>query len=717
VSNCIDRLMSPFGTPYEVKKAKRIQYCKARSWEGKTMNNASAVVRRYWKQLLLLNGFLVTATAFNAIYSARTWQANAQLILPDTSTNLNANLGTLGELREQGVAFTNELSPLKVQASIITSNDVISSVWESDPEREKFTSLESYRKLFRAKPIDQATTIQVEVTGSQPELAQERVEKLISSYQKRLNELRQGTSAARQRFSQDQLTQAERDLARAKDELAAFQRATGLVNSEEQAKNLDASINTLVAIQAQIAAQGQAAQTRTGTLATRLNLSPAQAINSLKLSQNKEYQSLRTELTEVEAELATRRGTFTDRDPQVAALLAQREELRAAISQQISALVPTTEGLDLSFGGNSSRDGTVDLITQLIQAESDGRSYQQQANQIQQRIDQLKGSLSTIAVQQSKLLDLQRRYEIAEGLYKGLVAQLGQTRLTAFDSYPNVQVLDQPSVNPKPISPRLSFILLGGLLSSLLGSVALVSFMESRNPFLKPKDIENSELPVLVRIPQMKQTAKALAESGLTEVEFQRLASKISLMQLSNRRLLVSSSINGEGKTTVALVLAMALVELGFRVLLVDTDFYKAELSQRLGYSLSSEVGCLSNPVPVRSRLDLLPAAKGTQQKALEFVGRGQFEQHLDAIQANGNYDYVIVDSAPIGLTSETTLIAKAIQNVLMIVRLGVSDRQMVQEAMEQLIRQETHVIGLAVNGVEQRETYRYELSRSQSSS
>lgn len=678
------------------------------------MNNASAIVRRYWKPVLLLNGLVVAATAYNAVYAARTWQANAQLILPDTTTNLNASLGTLGELREQGVAFTNELSPLKVQASIITSNDVIRSVWESDPEREKFANLDSYRKLFRARPIDQATAIQVEVTASEPELAKQRVEKLISSYQKRLNELRQGTSSARQQFGQTQLAQAERELTKARNELSAFRQATGLVNSEEQANNLDSSINTLVALQAQIAAQGEAAQTRTSALSTRLNLSPTKAIDSLRLSQNKEYQSLRTKLTEVEAELASRRGTFTDRDPQVADLLAQRDQIRSEMNQRIAAVVPTTAGLDLSFGGNPSRDGTVDLITQLIQAETDGRSYQQQANQIQQRINQLKTSLSTIAGQQAKLLDLQRRYDIAEGLYKGLVAQLGQTRLTAFDSYPNVQVLDEPSVDTKPISPRLSLMLLGGILSAVLGSAALVSFMESRNPYLKPRDIANSELPVLVRIPQMGSTAKALAESGLTEVEFQRLASKISLMQLSNRRLLVSSSINGEGKTTVALILSMALVELGFRVLLIDADFHKADLSERLGYSLASEVGCLSNPVPVRARLDLLPAAKGTQQKALEFIARGQFERHLNAVQKSGSYDYVIVDSPPIGLTSETALIAKAIQNVLMIVRLEVSDRQMVQEALDQLVRQEAHVIGLAVNGVEQRETYRYELSRSQ---
>jgi Mrp family chromosome partitioning ATPase len=100
--------------------------------------------------------------------------------------------------------------------------------------------------------------------------------------------------------------------------------------------------------------------------------------------------------------------------------------------------------------------------------------------------------------------------------------------------------------------------------------------------------------------------------------------------------------------------------------------------------------------------------------KAIKFLARGQFEQHLNTIQAKGGYDYVIVDSAPVGLTSETALMAKAIRNVLLVVRLGISDRPMVQETVEQLIRHDSEIIGLAVNGAEQRlEGYGYKQSSS----
>ncbi len=673
------------------------------------MSKAIALIQRYWRPLLTLNGFLIVVTVCSALFSPRVWTANTQLILPDTTTNLDASLGTLGELKDQGIAFTNELSPLKVQASIITSDDVIRPIWQADPERDKFKELISYKKLFKVKAVDQATTIQVEVKGSHLELAKQRAEQLVKSYEQRLNDLRRGTSDTREHFTQDQLTQAEHNLANAKNALAAYRQATGLVDSDEQIKKLVGSIQDLVTAQAQAASQSQAAFARTQTLAQRLGLTPTTAFESLKLSQNKEYQSMRQKLTEVETALAANKGVFTADSPQLQSLLVQQRELQMALRQRLIAVLPNPQGVDASFGGNPSRDGSVDLITQLIQAESDSQSLRQQADQLQRQISVLRSSLAAISTQQTELLDLQRQYDIAEGLYKGIVAQLEQAKITAFNSYPNVQVLDQPSVAPKPTSPKNSLIALGWLLASIFGSAALVSFLESQNPLLKPKDIQAIEFPVLVRIPQFKEAARALTGTGVTEIEFQRLASAVSLMPLPNRRVLVSSSIAREGKTTVALGLAMALVDLGFRVLVVDGDFHKAELSRRLGYTLTAEVGTSPEPVAISARLDLLPAVLDLHGKVVEFIARGQFERRLDAVQTAGNYDYVIIDSAPVSATSETALMAKAIRNVLLVIRLGVSDRSMLQEALDQLMRHSAQIIGLSVNGVEQRsEGYSY---------
>ncbi|KST63679.1 hypothetical protein BC008_15100 [Mastigocoleus testarum BC008] len=675
----------------------------------------SAIIQRLWLPLLGLNGVIVGSVIMIATFSQKTWTANAQLILPDTTTNLDASLGTLGQLKEQGVAFTNELNPLKVLTSIITSDDAIRPVLLSDPEKDKFRSLSSYKKLFKVKPTDQSTNIQLQVTASEPELAKQRAKRLIESYQERLNELRQGTANAREQFTQRQLKDAERNLQLVKSKLAQFKKSTGFVSDEEQTKNLVTAINTLRTTQTDVLAQAKATATRSQELSRTLGMAPQQAINSLRLSENKEYQALRQKLTEVNTEIAVNRGTLTEEHPTVRALLQQRQKLLMALNRQLNAVVPSADGIDANFGGNNFKDATIELIAQLIQVESESKGLQQQVLIIQNKLERLQTELKNISTLQAQLLDLQRQYDIAEGVYKGIVAQLEQSKIAAFNAYPNLQVLDQPTVDPKPTSPKKSLIAIGGILTSVFASLALILFSESRNPLLKQKDLQDIELPLLARIPIFKSAPLGLTMESDAQIPFQRLASTISLMSLENHRLMVTSSTAGEGKTTVTLGLAKALMVLGFRVLMVDGDFRKAKLSRQFGHVMHPQSNDLPQPMQISPGLDILPTAPNQNNKVMEFVARGGFEKYLNTIQTNGNYDYVIVDTAPVTSTSETALMAKVIANVLPVIRLGISDRYMVQETIEQLMRHNANIIGLALNGIEQRsEGYIYKHDSSQ---
>lgn len=475
------------------------------------------------------------------------------------------------------------------------------------------------------------------------------------------------------------------------------------MSSEEQTENLVEAIKASRMEKTQIAAQAQAAKIRANVLAKRLGTTPSQAMKSLRLSQNKEYQTLRQKLSEIETEIAVAQGDFTGDHPTVRSLREKREQLLTALYKQRTAVVPNAEGIDTSFGGNNFKDTTVEIIAQLVQTDAESNALQKQATQLQNEVDNLQSQLTKVSTQQAELSDLQRRYDIAEGVYKGIVAQLEQTKISAFNAYPNVQVLDQPRVNPKPISPKLSLIALGAIASSILGTIALISFLESRNPLLKPKDLQEIELPILARIPAFNSATLGLTLESATAIGFQRLASTISLMSLTNRRLMVTSSTTKEGKTTMTLGLAAALCFLGFRVLMVDADFHQARLSHYFGYVLPQETTALPTPVQINSRWDLLPAMQISNGKAMEFVALGGFEKHLDTIQKTGNYDYVIVDSAPIASTGEAALMASAIANVLLVIRLGLSDRYMVQETLEQLTRHHGQIIGLVINGVEER--------------
>ena len=668
------------------------------------MNKIVGIAIRHWQPLLGLNLFIAGAAILTAVATPRVWTATAQLILPDTNSHLDANLGTLGSLSNGNPAFSStQVNPLKVQASILTSDTLLEQTRNSDPEKNKFPRLVAYSKLFKISPQEQSTSIGLFVSGSSPEVARQRAISLIQAYQERLNELRLEDSKSREHFNQKRLDQARQKLSQEQIALSQFQKSSGLLNIAEQTKGVVSDINNLTTAQAQAQAQAQATKNRARALSARLGLVPEKAIRSLSLSENQDYQFVQRKLVELDATLAQVQTVYSNTHPKVRSLLTQRHTLQRQLQQYIDQ-VGAGKQVDTTIASGNQGQVRASLVQQLVLAESEASGQQQQADQLQLQIEKLNTVLRTIPANQARLQELQRQYDVAEGVYKGLVAQVNQANIDAFNAYPNIQVLDAPKVDQKPSSPKSTLIVLNALLASILGSIALVLLLERRRPMLNPTDLQAIKFPIVMRIPRLRRYNTGLAlGTEETEVEFQRLASAVSLQSLQDRRLLVTSAVMGEGKTTVTLGLARALTDLGFRVLLVDGDLRRASLSQTLGYDRKPLSP--NQAVQIQPGLDLLPT-QPREGKIVELVTQGRFEEGVAAAQSTGSYDYVVIDSAPVNLTSETSLMAAVIPNVLFVVRPGTSDRASVNDSLDHLAQHQAQIIGLVVNDVETNSSY-----------
>jgi len=661
------------------------------------MNRIAKIAIRHWKLLLVWNVLVLGITAVNIKITPKVWNSQAQLILPNVTSDSNADLGKLGSFRDEGVLFSQQINPLNILSSIATSDHVIESVWEKDPEKEEFSRLSNYKKLFEVSPEKESTVISLNVKGSSPQLAKQRANAIIMAFRDRLQELRIDEAQQRSQFMSREVKLAYDKLIRAQKSLSEFKQRTNLVNSEEQTKEIISAINTLNTEQAQATAQAQAAQARVRMLSARVALTPGAAVKSVRLKENKEYQLIRDKLTEIEVALVEARGKLTSNHPQVQDLGYQRRVLRNQLQKYIDNYQGVENGVDVAIGEN-----TASLAEQLVLAESQAIGMISKVQQLQPQIEKLRASLNSLPQKQAKLLELQRQYDIAEGVYNGVVSQVEKAKLSAFSAYPSVQVLARPMMDTKPAGPKLRLMVLGALLASGFGSAAIALFLENRNPLLSPKDIVQTNIPVLASIPYIKNMNGKLDSKLGGEIEFQRLASAVSLMQLEKGRLLVASATTGEGKTTTTLGLANALISLGFKVLLIDGDFRKSELSDSLGYQQQINWDSRFRQINIRPNLDLL-SVNITEDKIAEFVARGEFEQHLNYVQDNGNYDYVLVDSSPVTLTPEAALLAKVISKVLFVVRSTSSHRNYFCDSIEQLTRHKAEIAGFVVNGVETR--------------
>ncbi|MEB3293950.1 MAG: hypothetical protein VKJ24_12395 [Synechococcales bacterium] len=657
------------------------------------MNRSLTIARRHWKALVCWNLALVVLASFALAKSKPIWTAKTALVLSPNNRNLSANLGKLGNVTDGETFYSQQVDPLTVLSSILMSDDTMEKLRAIDPEKDRFTSLEAYKKLYKVTPQEESTIVSVSVTGKKPEIAQIRSDNLVKVYQQRLNQLRQDDASQRSGFMQKELEQSKQNLQQAQIALTRFKHSTGLINSEEQTKQMVSTIQTLTLTQADILAKAAAHQTQTNVLMTRLGMTPDQAIRTLRLNERQDYQYARQKLTETEVVLTKAEAFYQSDSPDIQYLRDERDRLQKQVAQYIQSANANAKGVNPATGNNLA-----ELIQQLILAESTAKASQQQSQQLQTRINQLTQQLQAFPPAQARLLELQRQYDIAEGVYNGLVAKVQETRVNTFSNYPSVQVLDQPKVDPQPGGSKKVPILMGVALASVFGTVALTLLLEGRNPLLSPFDVHHCEIPVLGNIPLFTPRWQDLTATLEPNLEFQRLASAVSLLPLKQQRLLITSPIAGEGKTTIALGLAQALISLGFRVLLVDADFKHRTLSQRLGILGSSTP--LGQPTTVRPNLDLL-VFNLVPTQIMEFIAQGTLEAQLTTIQQAHHYDYLLFDSPAVMTNSETALLSHVASNLLWVVRPGLSQRFAMRRAIAQLSRYPFDWSGMIINATE----------------
>lgn len=661
-----------------------------------------SVILRHWLPVALLNGVIMGVAAYNILTIQKSWTADAKLILPNTTRDLSLNLGEFGELQEgEGLIFSSQLDSKEILASIMTSTDAVRRAWELDPEHSLYPRLDVYKGLFDVEPDSDSTTISLVAEGKTPEVARERLGLFIEAFQRRLNELRADDVAQRNVLIEQELAEVEGNLDRAARSLVDFQEQTELVDSDEQTQELIETISALSLTQGQVVAEFQASSLRLDNLSNRLNQTPEQAILALQLSEDQGYQALEDKLSTLNVELLEAQTLFTNEHPQVAYLSAQRfnliEEQRAYILQSTAGL----PGVDTSVG-----EAFAALIQELVLAESETAALQQQALQLTTQLEQLNARLSRIPAAQVRLQALQREYDIAQEVYGSLIAQIEANRIYTFSTYPVVQVLDQPTANAIPSGPGRKPIAVGAFLAAVLGSAATLLFLESRNPLLTTADLQATSLLPLGKIPVFKKLRPGDFTLLASSLAFQQLATVVSKKLPTSETLMVGSAISGEGKTTVALGLALSLHQLGYRVLLVNgdicTDFpVDIQVSLPGGEDESdNSVSEFPSSITIMTYSGLEVAT--IQSKFLDKNGLSKFdafEKLLHLTKSTQKYDYILIDSPSLSTSNDANWFATKISAMMLVIRPGISHRIPFKESFEQLTKTQAQVLGVVVNG------------------
>lgn len=335
---------------------------------------------------------------------------------------------------------------------------------------------------------------------------------------------------------------------------------------------------------------------------------------------------------------------------------------------------------------------------------------------------------------------LNRTRENNQKLYGVVLERTTETNLAKLLRVTHVRVLDSALRPRAKVSPRMSKNVALGVFAGLLLGIA-AAFLKTRldQTVRSAAEVEAAGLTVLGILPQVDlEDAKAMAGtygskrrrrvaassndnpdlivhtrpmSAAAEC-LRSLRTNITFMSADRptSSLVVTSPSPREGKTTVAMNLAIAMAQSGHKVLLVDTDLRRPRIHRSL--DVSGAVGITSVLVGERT---LSEAAYETQVPGLDFLACGPIPPNpAELVQsakfsefvavAREQYDRLIFDSPPLGAVTDAAILARQLDGVVMVLRQGQTTRDSLRSALRQLRDVGARVVGGVINDINLRD-------------
>lgn len=318
---------------------------------------------------------------------------------------------------------------------------------------------------------------------------------------------------------------------------------------------------------------------------------------------------------------------------------------------------------------------------------------------------------------------LKREIENHQNLYNALTSKADEQSITEKAQNINVWVVEKAQLPEFPSKPNRKRNILLGIIMGLFGGVGMALFLEYLDNTVKtPDDIEERyNIPVLSTISKSKDKDKDLYKLILDEPSsaiaesFKSLRASIMLSSSDSppKTILVTSMAPKDGKTTIALNLAMAIAGSGSKVLIIDCDLRRPMLHQVFGLEnkkgLSTFIAGTSGIKIIREglpeNLSLITSGPIPPNPSELMISK----RLKDLVRAlKDKFDFVIFDTPPIISVSDTLIMSKIVDASLIVTRFGKTTYEMMNHGLKQMADIEAKVIGTVINAVDEKKSGYY---------
>lgn len=393
---------------------------------------------------------------------------------------------------------------------------------------------------------------------------------------------------------------------------------------------------------------------------------------------------------------------------------ADLQERMGANHPNVRAMADQKREVDRQIGGEMRR------VRDSLQR--DAQSAAARVTELKSQYDQLIGDVGRAGGAEAGIAimvrDVEARREIyVEQLKKVNILQTERRLLTG-----DARLVNHAELPERPWFPKkLPFIAIGTVLATVVGT-GLSMFRDQGDETLRATSHRGAlaGVPIMGFVPQVRRPRGAfprlmLGSASPLQESIRALFGRFVLVPgNAPKTLMVSSADTNEGKTFLALSIALFAASTGRRVLIVEADlrrptFHTAlDLQQRDGLSeyLRGEVTVRDIVVDYHG-LHMISAGKPSVDST-ELLSKRQLDDLLR--QAEGVYDLVVIDSPPVMLLMDAHVMARRVDGIVFCASFGRSRPSRVVQAIQDLERSGGHVLGVVVNGMRSGEMLDYDL-------
>ncbi len=667
--------------------------------------------RRYFPAICGFLGVFFGALLY-LIFTERIYQVDASIMILEHQPSISE----LGRDLNTFIEKPKDYSNLASQAQLIYSRQIIeASLEEFKKQSKEFNdniSLGEIQKNLQVKIIPNTNILKISYKNSDSKVTTELLNTIVQTVIKNNTETIRSHAKSLREFLKREVAQQKIKVRQTEVRENQYRQQRGIVALDEQTQNLVNNINSLENQEQNLSIEikeKKAAINNLRQIAKTNN--PESAYLKGRISQDKALEQIKLKLSEAESELALARSNFTDDSPVVISLLENRDRLLSLYKQKIN-----------DIGGNnpsiSSENITIDgqsqgIIDRLVTNQIELSALEDKLKAIKTEQKKLGNQLTLLPDKVQSLNDLVYQREEAQRSLQFLQRKLEEARIAEAQLVSNIQIVELAQLPSSPSSPKPMLVIALATAIGTILAVGIILLLETIDDiFSDASEVEDKlqirflgDLPYLSAPTLFSKKIKLFLQDRNLYEPYRALLKRLEVRcQNQLKLIIVTSSIAGEGKSTVASHLGVVSAMLSKRTLVIDAHLSQPQQHKSLNAKL--QPGLVEIFTKGHSFVE---SVQSTKIKNLSVLTTGSVTSHSYTIlestflksilqAAINHYDLVIIDAPPVSNNSDAYTLSQYSNGLLMVTRPFYTPKNILQQAVAQLQQNNAPILGFVVN-------------------